>query len=357
MSRAQARQRAAALSALGRKMFFDKSLSGNERMSCSSCHDPAYAYGPPEGLKAGMRAVPSLRYLQAIPQFTEHYFDEDKGDDSVDNGPTGGLTWDGRVDRGRDQARIPLLAADEMANASPADVVARVRRASYAGELRGLSDDRQVLNKVLEALETFEQDEREFYPYSSKFDAWMSGEAALTERELRGLALFKDPAKGNCAACHTADRGANGTLPQFTDYGFAALGVPRNRALPANADPNYYDMGLCGPVRTDLRGRKEYCGMFITPSLRNVATRHTFFHNGVFSSLKDAVMFYAERDTQPAKWYGGSKFDDLPVEYRGNVNGDAPFGGAVGGKPALSESEIDDVVAFLGTLSDGYKTH
>ena len=57
----------------------------------------------------GMRAVPSLKYLQAVPQFTEHYFEsDDEGDDSIDNGPTGGLTWDGRVDRGRDQARIPL---------------------------------------------------------------------------------------------------------------------------------------------------------------------------------------------------------------------------------------------------------
>ena len=60
----------------------------------------------------GMRAVPSLKYLQVVPQFTEHYFEsDDEGDDSIDNGPTGGLTWDGRVDRGRDQARIPLLVA------------------------------------------------------------------------------------------------------------------------------------------------------------------------------------------------------------------------------------------------------
>ena len=55
----------------------------------------------------GFRAVPSLRYLQAVPQFTEHFFDsDDEADESVDNGPTGGLTWDGRVDRGREQARI-----------------------------------------------------------------------------------------------------------------------------------------------------------------------------------------------------------------------------------------------------------
>jgi cytochrome c peroxidase len=361
MSRMEARRRAATLAKLGRLMFFDASLSNSGRMSCSSCHDPAYAYGPPEHLAAGARAVPSLRYLQAIPQFTEHYFDEDKGDDSVDNGPTGGLTWDGRVDRGRDQARIPLLSADEMGNASPATVVARVRKAKYAGEVRRFLGDEgfgkvsQVFGAVLEALETFEQDYREFYPYSSKFDAWMAGEAALTAQEERGLAAFRDPEKGNCASCHTADRGTNGTLPQFTDYGFATLGVPRNRALAANADPNYFDMGLCGPVRADLREHKEYCGMFITPSLRNVARRSTFFHNGVFGSLKDAVTFYATRDTQPSRWYRGDKFDDLPVAYRENVNTAAPFGGKPGGKAALSDGEIDDIVKFLGTLSDGYQ--
>ena len=82
----------------------------------------------------GLRAVPSLRYLQATPQFTEHFYDsDDEGDASIDNGPTGGLTWDGRVDRGRDQARLPLLSPLEMANDSPAAVVAAVRRSRLRG--------------------------------------------------------------------------------------------------------------------------------------------------------------------------------------------------------------------------------
>ena len=63
----------------------------------------------------GFRAAPGLRYLQVVPPFTEHYFDSDGPDPSLDNGPTGGLAWDGRVDRGRDQARIPLLSSYEMA--------------------------------------------------------------------------------------------------------------------------------------------------------------------------------------------------------------------------------------------------
>jgi cytochrome c peroxidase len=295
--------------------------------------------------------VPSLRYLQAVPQFTEHGFEEEtNGDDSVDNGPTGGLTWDGRVDRGREQARIPLLSRFEMANRSEMDVVAAAQKASYAGELERLShgkDQKADFETILEAFEAWEQNYKEFYPYSSKYDAWLAGRASLSERELHGLRVFSDPKKGNCARCHVADKGANGTPPQFTDYSLVALGVRRNLAIPVNTDPHWYDLGMCGPERKDLVGRDEYCGRFMTPSLRNVATRQVFFHNGVIHSLRDAVAFYVKRDSDP------DKFDDLPVRYRKNLETEAPFGQPV---QALTDDEIDDIVAFLKTLTDGYRT-
>jgi cytochrome c peroxidase len=129
-----------------------------------------------------------------------------------------------------------------------------------------------------------------------------------------------------------------------------ALGVPRNPAIPANADPAYFDLGLCGPVRTDLRDHPDYCGRFKTPSLRNVAVRTSFFHNGLVHDLRQAVAFYVERDSAPEKWYPHGKFDDLPERYWENINTDPPFGP----RPALTEAEIDDVVAFLGTLTDGF---
>ena len=114
-------------------------------MACATCHDPDRAFGPANALavqrggkdirQPGLRAVPSLKYLQADPQFTEHYFEsDDEGDDSIDNGPTGGLTWDGRVDRGRDQARIPLLSPFEMDNADAAAVVDKVRSSNSADD-------------------------------------------------------------------------------------------------------------------------------------------------------------------------------------------------------------------------------
>ena len=100
--------------------------------------------------------------------------------------------------------------------------------------------------------------------------------------------------------------------------------------------------------------------MFKSTTLRNVATRRTFFHNGIFHTLREVLEFYAERDTNPEKWYpldqDGTvrKFDDLPPEYHVNVNIEPPFNRHVGDKPALSEDEIADVIVFLQTLNDGY---
>jgi cytochrome c peroxidase len=370
MSRAAAYARAEALSKLGRELFFEPRLSASGKMACATCHDPAHAFGPKDARAvelggadlehSGVRAVPSLKYLQAVPQFTEHFFASDEsGTESVDNGPTGGLTWDGRADRGRDQARFPLLSPYEMANASPGAVVARAEAAGYGAELRRISPD--PYRAILVSLEAFEQDPATFYPYSSKYDAVLAGNARLSPAEARGLALFDDPAKGNCAQCHISRRGPNGTPPQFTDYGFAAVAPPRNRDIPANHDPAYFDLGLCGPLRTDLASRTDYCGMFMTPTLRNVALRRSFFHNGVIHDLREAVEFYATRETDPAKWYGrnpdGSvrKYDDVPARYAGNVNRDPPFDRAPGAAPALDAAEIDDIVAFLNTLTDGYR--
>ncbi|HKD09023.1 MAG TPA: cytochrome c peroxidase [Bryobacteraceae bacterium] len=353
LSRAEAYRRAHDLSALGKRMFFDPSLSASGTMSCATCHDPKFAYGPSNGLAAarggrdgrqwGHRAVPSLRYLQSVPAFTEHYFDaETTGSDSADNGPTGGLTWDGRVDRGRDQARLPLLSAYEMANADPDEVVKRAMRANYAGEIQRLQRG-SVFDTILEAFEAWEQEPAEFYPYSSKYDAYLAGKASLTAQELRGLRLFTDPAKGNCARCHPSAQGASGTSPQFTDFGLIAIGVPRNPEIPANANASWFDLGLCGPDRTDFRGRPDYCGRFRAPTLRNVALRRSFFHNGAYHTLREAVRFYVKRDPGAA---------DLPGRYRSNLETGAPFPVSPNDKSSLDDGEIDDIVQFLKTLTD-----
>ena len=366
---------AAGMTAVGRKLFFDRSLSASGEAACASCHSPARAYGPANGLavqlagrdgrQSGVRAVPSLMYSQNVPQFTEHYT-EDEGDDGIDQGPAGGRTWDGRAQSAHDQARFPLLSPFEMANDGVGAVIAKVRIAAYAEDFRQVfgknvfANEATAFKAVLMALETYQQSPQEFYPYDSKYDGWLRHQNTLTPQELRGLAAFNDPAKGNCARCHPSSM-KEGAFPQFTDFGYAAIGAPRNMSIPANADQHYYDLGLCGPFRTDLKSRNEYCGYFRTPSLRNVATRESFFHNGVFHRLEDAVRFYAERDTQPQKWYprseagGVKKFDDLPAAYQGNVDREAPFDRHTGDPAALNETDVSDILAFLATLTDGYR--
>jgi cytochrome c peroxidase len=146
----------------------------------------------------------------------------------------------------------------------------------------------------------------------------------------------------------------------FTDFTYDNLGVPRNPALTRNADSAYFDLGLC--ERADMVDHPDLCGAFKVPSLRNVGRRHVFFHNGRFTTLKDAITFYVQRDTNPEKWYPlnpdgtVNKFNDLPAQYVANVNTlEVPYNRHLGDAPALSDAEVDDVIAFLQTLSDGYR--
>jgi cytochrome c peroxidase len=101
--------------------------------------------------------------------------------------------------------------------------------------------------------------------------------------------------------------------------------------------------------------------MFLTPSLRNAATRQAFFHNGVYHSLEDVMKFYNLRDTDPGKIYPRGpdgkvmKYDDLPERFHANIDvTDAPFDRHFGEQPAMSDADIKDIIAFLKTLDDGY---
>ena len=360
---------------LGRQLFFDPQLSVSEKMSCATCHDPRFAYGPPNARSTqlggpdlqsvGLRAAPALRYLQTVPPFSQHHFDE-AVDESVDQGPTGGHTWDGRADTTHDQARLPLTSPFEMANPDVDSIVARLARGPLATRFKTVfgddvfADPLRGSTALLQCLEVFQQSPNDFYPYTSRYDAYLRRRGTLSASEQHGLALFNDPKKGNCVSCHPSGI-RQGGFPNFTDFGYNAIAVPRNRTLPANADGSYHDLGLCGPIRTDLRGHQEYCGEFRVPTLRNVALRRAFFHNGVVHRLEDVLAFYVTRDSDPGRWYGkiggkaGGKvdlFDDLPIPYRKNVNTDPPFGGKRGAAPVLNRQEIGDVIAFLKTLTD-----
>ena len=365
--------------ALGKKIFFDANLSASGRMACSTCHDPRYAYGPANGLAVqyggpelktpDYRAVPSLRYvLNYVPVWTHvQATNPIEQLTEANEVPAGGYTWDGRFNTLHAQAMFPLFSPVEMDNRSAEELAGKLSHASYAGEFRAVfgqevfAHPAVAVNEATMAVQQFELEDRSFHPYSSKFDAWLDGKATLTREELRGKELFDDPNGGNCASCHLDEVGANGAHPLFTDFQFEALGVPRNNEIPWNRNPKYDDLGLCGPFRKDAASRDvSNCGLFRTPTLRNVAIRHVFFHNGEFHSLREALLFYVERDTKPGKWYpvgadgNAEKFNDVPARYRGNVDTtDAPLDRKPGDKPIWNEQEIDDVIAFLKTLTDG----
>ncbi|HEY1393852.1 MAG TPA: cytochrome c peroxidase, partial [Methylibium sp.] len=334
---------------------------------CASCHDPARAFSSDNGGRdggaqgsvrgrLGTRNPPSLTYVRYVPPL---YFYKD--DDAPSPQPFGGLFADGRVDTLARQAREPLLAPHEMNNGSGAAAARQLQRTGYRAAFEAqfgpgvLQQPRRAVQAFGEAIAAYLGSD-ELSPFNSRFDEMLRGKPALTPQELRGLALFKDPDRGNCASCHSVnDRSSNPARSLFTDFGYDALGVPRNRALPMNRDPRSYDLGLCITARQrHWPDGDSWCGYFRTPSLRNVAVRKRYMHNGVFTSLREAVAFYATRSTQPADWYrGGELFDDLPAAMRGNVNiVSTPLNRRAGSTPALSEDDIDALVAFLKTLTD-----
>ncbi len=283
--------------------------------------------------------------------------------------PQGGLFWDGRADTLQSQALMPLLNPLEMDAGGVAAVASRLRRAPYAPQfvrLFGaavLHDDRVLVAEALFAVARYQFEDPSFHPYTSKYDYWLEGKARFTPPELRGYLAFNDPLRGNCAACHLDQPRADGLPPLFTDHQFEALGVPRNAALRVDRDPRYFDLGICGPTRTDLRAQRRYCGLFATPTLRNVATRHAFFHNGIYHSLRAVLDFYDLRAARPQRIYPRrpdgtvDAFDDIPPPYRSNVDVvDPPFDREPGDALPMSEQDEEDIIAFLKSLTDGYVT-
>ncbi|MGL4409558.1 MAG: cytochrome-c peroxidase [Zoogloea sp.] len=351
---------------IGEKLFKDTALLASGTMSCATCHAADNHYAAPDtrsvplgavaGHEAG-RQAPSLKYLKYNTSF---FF-------ATDGTPTGGFTWDGRATSLADQAGGPLLNPNEMANTSAEDVVQKLKNSSNATAFKAVFGadifDRpaDAFARLTYALQQYQLEDPDFAPFTSKFDLWLAGKASFTEQELRGYALFNNSTKGNCAACHVSTSTVSGRPPLFTDYTYDVLGVPRNTEIVGNADSSYYDLGLCGPVRTDQTSRIDLCGAFKVPTLRNVAKTAPYFHNGAIKTLTDAVRFYVRRDTNPEEWYPTDgngvvqKFNDLPSQYHKNVNTtEVPYNRKKGDTPALTESEIADVVAFLNTLTDGF---
>jgi cytochrome c peroxidase len=363
------------LARLGQMIFTDSNLSEPRGTACVACHQPGKGFAGNHGSRIGvalgsqagalgLRNAMTNSYVGFIPALS---FVTTDGETEA----LGGHFWDGRSDTLALQALGPLLNPLEMNNPSRQAVINKIASSRYAGLFRQtfgatvLADTDLAFTKIGEAIEAFER--AALQPFSSKYDAYVRGQATMSAPEMRGMALFRDPARANCAGCHLMNPDSGNPQDSlFSEFTYYATGVPRNTSIPRNADTTFFDLGLCGPERTaptlpaDVAPGvtiANFCGKFRMPTLRNVAERPAFMHNGFFKDLREVVRFYSTRASDPQRWYGGSTLpNDLPAAYQGNLEvAKAPFNRAVGSGAVLTETEVADIVAFMGTLSDGYK--
>jgi len=302
----------------------------------------------------GSRNSPTAMYMAFSPPF---HYDADAG------AFVGGQFLDGRAASLEEQAKQPFLNPIEMANTSKAQVIAKIRVATYATLFRkvfgatSLDDTDAAYDRVAEAIAAYERSPALSF-FSSKYDAWLAGRVALTAQEQSGLTIFERPDKGNCAACHPSRPSADGTPPLFTTFKYENIGTPKNPAnpfyaMPAKYNPagaNFVDLGLGGPT-----GLASENGKFKVPTLRNIVITLPYTHNGYFTDLRSAVDFHNTRDLKPACI--GDKVSLATAklkncwpapEVSSNVNHTAL------GNLGLAAAEVDDLVAFLSILTDGW---
>lgn len=334
---------------VGKELFFDTNLSEPAGQSCASCHSSEVAFTDPDAdlpvsrgansVLFGNRNTPTAAYAAFAPAF--HY-------DEAEGLYVGGQFLDGRAATLEEQAKAPFLNPIEMANADKRSVVEKVRAASYAPQFRAVfgpdifDDTETAYDKIAEAIADFERS-RVFAPFTSKYDYSLAGRVRLSAQEQRGLAVFEAKDKGNCAACHPDRPSDDGQPPLFTDFTYDNLGVPANPANPFYAMPvafnpdgaAFVDIGL-GKITAD----RAQNGKFKVPTLRNIAITAPYMHNGVFRTLREVIEFYNARDVT-------DRFS--PPEVAENMNTEEL------GNLGLSEQEMDDLLAFLGTLTDGYQ--
>jgi cytochrome c peroxidase len=397
------------LTLLGKLGFFDRDLSVERNQACASCHLPSAGFSggvstfnhtsvayPGSVERFGGRRPQTAGYAPFAPIF---HWDPSQVDFF------GGNFWDMRATGARlgnpasEQAAGPPTNALEMGLADPACVVLRVSRSSYRSlfelvwgaqsfAIHWPADTDAICEKpaveggapfVLDldaadratasstydrlslAIATYEGSS-EVSAFSSKLDLVLAGQATLLPNEQNGWALFHG--KANCDQCHL-DGTAPGTQPAdiirplFTDFSSANIGIPANPNMP-NYDPTKPDRGVGEFLRTVVEWAPQapaYMGRFRVPTLRNADKRpradfiKSYMHNGYLTSLKEVVHFYNTSQALPHCPHG-SPDEKLrcwpPPEVADNLNSNLV------GNLQLSDSEEDDLVAFLRTLSDGY---
>ena len=283
--------------ALGKKLFFDPILSGDNTQACVDCHAPENAFTDSARFSTGISGTLGTR--NAMPLFNLAWNYDEK------------FFWDGRSFSLEHQAFIPVRDPAEMRSIW-ADVVEELQKhpdyPQRFNEAFGTSKIDSTL--VTKAIAQFE---RTLISANSKFDKYLLGQAELTPSELNGFKVFMDEEKGDCFHCHGSDKN-----PLWTDNIFHNNGL----------DTSFSDLGL-GEVTGDPADN----GKFKTPSLRNLAYTAPFMHDGRFETLDEVINHYSE----------GLKNSSTIDPLMKKVNQ---------GGIALTSSDKADLKAFLLALSD-----
>ena len=275
---------------LGKKLFFDPRLSGDGNMSCATCHNPLLGWS--DGLPTG-KGVKSMVLDRASPTVINTAYNTIQ-------------MWDGRKATLEEQAMGPMEATVEM-NMDTAKLFKWLNASEgYRSLFKEAYPGKPIdADSVSRAIASFE---RTVVSNTSPFDRWVAGaKDAMTADQIKGFALFIDPAKGNCAACHS---GAN-----FTDNGFHNLGL-------ASFGKDTPDMG-----RYAQKPVASLKGAFKTPTVRESASTGPYFHDGSAKSLDEVVEFYSK---------GGIVKTNLSRSMK---------------ELTLSKDEKGQLVAFLNALS------
>ena len=384
------------IQSLGRRIFFDKKMSNPVgSQSCASCHmpnvgfagmgdGPGFVQGIGQGALVGAfggRKPPSAAYATFAPQMELEIPEREPGQ-LVAPAPEfeGGLFWDGRATGLRlgspaaEQALGPFLNNLEHNVADKQTILRTIMQSNYYSlwlssfnnEPIDLSSTASIdanYDKVGLAIAAFEGT-AELNQFSSKFDAFFKGQIRLSRQEERGRLLFND--KAECYDCHTEVSHDGVTPPLFMDFGYHNLGLPKNMATPNRRSLTETDFGLGGELMKTLpNGQFKYpeswraqapaqMGKFKTPTLRNVAvgTNRRYMHNGIFTTLEQVVHFYNTRDVPNAGVVMNGEFKTW-AQLGKEVNLNLEIHGA--GNLGLTMQEEADVVAFMKTLSDGFR--
>ena len=283
--------------ALGKKLFFDKILSGNGTQSCATCHNPRKAFTDNLQFSSGIDGIKGSR--NAMPLFNLAWNFDEK------------FTWNGQDFTIENQALEPVSNPVEL-HAVWKNVTERIKNHPEYPELflQAFGTSKIDSTQITKALAQFE---RTIISGDSKFDKFLLGKTNLTPEEQNGFNIFMDEAKGDCFHCHGSDNN-----PLWTDNQFHNNGL----------DATFSDLGL-GTVTGDPADN----GKFKSPSIRNLKFTAPYMHDGRFATLEEVINHYSEG------LKSSSTIDPLMKKVSE---------GGVG----LSTQEKVDLKAFLLSLSD-----